>query len=211
MVGDASLFYEVGTRLNPFDTAANGVLSENDAYLTFTSSSGRASVRSRATIILLQKCYFEVYINSLASSIAVGVANVLQSLTVVPGLTPSNASTVRQDGIFVNQDSANSGATAFTPAAVAGDTICVAYDMANSPHISFRLNNGFWNNSATGDPAASTDVFDAVMQNIGLGHTGVSYAIVSVAGPGDSVTVRFNSARWLFTPPSGFPALLDHT
>lgn len=193
------------TFLNPNDKSANGLLIAGN--LTFTSTGGRAGVRSIGALASGQKCYFEVLVNSIGSSVAVGVANNSQSLTALPGPTPSYASAVRQDGIYLDQDSANSGATAFTPSIVAGNVICVAFEFAASPKMSFRIENGLWNNSATGDPATSTDVFDAVIAGIGSNKPGQAYALVSVADPSDSVTVRFASTSWGFSAPSGFTQL----
>lgn len=186
--------------LSPNDKSANGNLGGD--YLTFTSTSGRSGVRSIAPIISLQKCYFEVLVNSVSAGITVGVANVLESLTANPGVgIPTNASAVGSDGIYRDQSSANSGATAFTPSVVAGNVICIAFDNAGSPKASFRVNGGLWNNSATGDPATATDVFDVVITGRPL------YVIISVAGPGDSVTARLASTSWSVGAPSGFTEL----
>lgn len=188
------------TFLNQNDKSANGVLIAGG--LTFTSSGGRAGVRSIAPLLANQKCYFEVLVNSIGSSIVVGFAISSQSLTAIPGQgTPTLSSAVAHSGGYLDADSGDNNATAFTPSVVPGDVICIALNSAVASKISFRVNNGIWNNSGSGDPATGVGVFDAVIQ------AGSRYAIISVADPSDSVTVRFASTSWGFSAPSGFTQL----
>ncbi|MDQ8051069.1 SPRY domain-containing protein [Luteibacter sp.] len=171
---------------DPANKASEVVLSNGNLTATKTTTDSYGMARS-TTSKTTGKHYFEVYVNSGASSpfIQIGVVNASASLTSGVGNTADGWSYYEDTGQKANNGSFSSYGALYTT----GDVIGVALNLDDG-EVSFLKNN-----------AAQGVAF--------TGLSGPLYAAISVyrqLGPPHQVTGRFKASDFTYTPPAGYSA-----
>jgi hypothetical protein len=183
-----------GTTLNDADRQADITLS--GGFLIATSGAlgfnGVRSVASKGS----GKFYFEAVYTTAATPAqnVIGIANSTHTLTDFVGASLNGCGWGGDGTVYIN--GADVGGA--TQGWAQGDTLCIAVDI-DAELIWFRTNGGNWVNSGTANPATGTEGIDYSSAN-----GGPFFVMVTLRASGDSATMKFNSASFLQTPPSGF-------
>jgi hypothetical protein len=188
---------------NTADKSANVTVSGADS-LTVTTTSATLGGARATNSITTAKTYFEVLLNTqTGTNFVIGWANATASLAAIIGGDKNGVSELLvNSGVFFFNN-ANLG-TAIGNAAT-GQTVCIAFDPV-AKLIWARINNGFWNNSASADPA--TGVGGASVSTI---NAGPYFPAFSANASGASLTAKFGATDFNYAIPAGFSALDTNT
>lgn len=174
---------------NPSDKSAAITLS--GANLIATSDATLANKLVRATLSRSSgKHYFEIA-TSAGTDISLGVADSALALSAYVGNNAASYGYYQLDGSKYNNSSGSAYGADFQGAQVIG----VAVDL-DGGKIWFSK-NGAW--QASGDPASGTNPAFT-------GLTGAKFPAANIYNSSVSVTGRFASSAFTYSPPSGFSA-----
>lgn len=179
---------------NPVDKSSNLTLSGSNKTATRAAgTSGYAAARATTGKDYTASGYFEVAITAMDSGgyIIVGIGTSSAGLNTNVGADSYGWGYYGAEG---GKKVHGGTATAFGSAYAQGDVIGIAF---NNGKIWFSKNNTWY-----GDPGAGTgEAFSGI--------TGTLFPMISLydaTAPVDSVTGRFKSADFSYSPPSGFSA-----
>jgi hypothetical protein len=179
---------------NSGDASANITLSGGSLVATTTSAT-QGAVRGN-TSSASGKIYAEFTITNATGTLwSVGFANSTASLSAALG---SNTNSVVLQPNQTGRAFFNNASLGTDYAGIAGLTVCIAFDITGKLFWA-RYDNGYWNHSATANPATGTGG-----RSVATIAAGPYFPIFGDNGSGGSVTARFGDLDFWFPPPSGF-------
>ena len=191
--------------LNPNDSAGGTISNGNKTLVT----TGNSDQSTRATIRLPNtgKYYWELNLNIASAGGATGVGHVMSLNNDGLPLTTGNGSwtdnvLLTQDGSGSVQVATASGVTTlftFSGTASINDKYQIAVDIDNHK-LWFGINNSFFNSSGGTDGNPSTGANPTISQNF-AGY------VPMFGNFNTNQTVRFDSADWTYTQPTGYVSL----
>lgn len=175
---------------NPADKASNLTLSGGNLTVALTSSGGAfAGVRGTRSRDAAGTGYFELSVGATSSpsDIVTGLALAAAPLTYPGDSGSQGVGYYHRNGQILF----NAGATSYGTSVVAGNVVRIAFKNG-----SMWVGKGsVWQGS--GDPVAGTN--PAI-----TGLTGPLFPMVGLFSLSDSVTGKFKTADFSFSPPTGF-------
>jgi hypothetical protein len=182
------------TATNTLDTNFNGTMTYSGGNLSCTGTAGSTGENTRTLYPETSgKFYFEGTINSGSTNIAFGIENNL-------GLNSNAYSTVNGHYFYSSGVWTNNGSLGTIGSPTTGDTVCVAFDIANKK-VWYRLNGGNWDNNVAHNPATNTGGYDITAL---LASNGSVYPSASLWTVGDKITLNLGATTFAQTAPSGF-------
>ncbi len=175
-------------------------LSGGNLTVTHDATTNWSTVKSNNPAMPKQThaTYFEVLIGGSVGNVMVGIANIRDVVDgFYPGQTGGAAICYGTTGVMFNNINNNgNGVVMVGSAFTVGDVVGVAF---TSTKIWFRKNGGNWNNDVIGNQNPATGTGGKLHQ-----VSDYIYACVGINTPNSAATVRFDSASWTGTAPSGF-------
>lgn len=171
------------------DKTANLTLSNSNLTVTSTAQ-GENNIRSADfTAAGTTACYFEVVAGTMNDAM-IGISGIAYSVSNTAFNSPFVYALQNGGQYYYNGGSLGSIGFTYT----SGDVISVAY---TDSQIWFRKNGGYWNNTASGDPATGTG---------GLSHNiyGKKLVLARIYSNGNAYNLRTSPSSWTYAAPTGF-------
>lgn len=170
---------------------ASGITISNGALTAANAAGGVLS--GRAALSLSYPVYWEVLVDVLNGTIAVGVASSTVSLTDYISNSASGYAYIPG-----GQKANNGSAATFGSSWGAGARLCFAYDWNTGKLWAGLVSGGVAVWGGSGDPATGA--------NPAFTIAGIMYPAYSLQTAGSQVTFAFGSGQQVATPPAGFTA-----